>query len=50
MLESGNAQFFFSSPLTSFGTNVDYPVVTMAIYGTPQRQRAEKRCRSHWTA
>ena len=31
VLGSGDAQFFFSSPLTSFGTNLDYPVVTMAI-------------------
>ena len=31
VLESGSTHFFFSSPLTSFGTNIDYPVVTMAI-------------------
>jgi hypothetical protein len=31
VLGSGSSQFFFSSPLTSFGTNLDYPVVTMAI-------------------
>jgi hypothetical protein len=31
VLGTGSSQFFFSSPLTSFGTNLDYPVVTMAI-------------------
>jgi hypothetical protein len=31
VLSSGRAQFFLSSPLTSFGTVTDYPVITMAI-------------------
>ncbi len=31
VLSNGGAQFFLSSPLTSFGTVTDYPVITMAM-------------------
>ena len=32
VLENGDAQVYFSSPLNSFGTNLDYPVLTIAMW------------------
>ena len=31
VMGNGTSQMFFSSPLSSFGTNLDYPILTMAM-------------------
>ena len=42
VLENGDAQVYFSSPLTSFGTNLDYPVLTIAMPVLPSATVGKK--------
>ena len=42
VLENGDAQVYFSSPLNSFGTNLDYPVLTIAMPVLPSATAGKK--------
>jgi len=42
VLENGDAQVYFSSPLNSFGTNLDYPVLTIAMPVLPSATVGKK--------
>ena len=42
VLKNGDAQVYFSSPLNSFGTNLDYPVLTIAMPVLPSATIGKK--------